>query len=108
MARPQRLFLHSLGVELLPAGYQASRQTSDRRYGTAERFCRTHLARDADLCPHHRRHSTRDGSVPGRIPESNDRRSSLVADSVRDGDEAIANDLAAAVERALLPAAFEV
>ena len=37
LARPQRLLLHSIGIELLHARYRASGETGDRRHGPAER-----------------------------------------------------------------------
>ena len=57
VARPQRIFVYSLGIELLPARYQTPGQRSDRRHGAAESLHRPHLAGDADLRPHHGGHA---------------------------------------------------
>src|ERR1019366_2495900 len=89
MARSQRIFLHSFGIQLLHARYQAAGQRGDRRYGPAERLHWPHLAGDADLYPDHGRNARGDEPVPRGAAE---------------GDEGKRGGRAAAKGRATAPA----
>jgi hypothetical protein len=70
VARPEWIFLHSLGVQLLPAQHQTSRPGSNRRNGSPERDQRPRLASVADVGPDYGRYAARDGAIPGCFQES--------------------------------------
>src|SRR5208337_692909 len=69
-----RIFLHSLGIELLHARRQTSGQGGDRCHGLAKCVHRTHLAGNANLLARYRRNRAGDGAIPGGVAEGDDRR----------------------------------
>src|SRR5579884_524484 len=73
MARQERLLVHSFGVELFPAGDEASGETDDRSDGGTERDCGQSMAVAADTCADHDWDATGDGEVPDRLSTGDER-----------------------------------
>src|ERR1700688_31485 len=69
MARPQRILLRSLGIELLHARHETAGEGSDRCHGQAKYIYWTHLAGVADLRTHHGWDRAGDGAVPDGVAE---------------------------------------
>ena len=72
LARPQRILLHSLGIELLHAGHETAGEGGDRCHGQAEGDYWTHLAGVANVHAHHGWDCSGDGAVPGGLAEGDD------------------------------------
>ena len=72
VARSQPLFLHSFRIQLFYARHQTSSPTNPRRYGERKSNDRPHLAHHADMGPHHRWNTGRDGRLPTCLAKSNE------------------------------------
>src|SRR5215469_7316710 len=72
MARSERLRLHPIADELLPARWQAPRKRNHRCNVTPECGHWKGVARHAKLGAHHGRDASRDGAIPGSVSESNE------------------------------------